>query len=223
VGIAAIALVSAWAPVRGDVQPNIQIFRVQDKYASAHFHSERADPTDPSRTILTDVFVTVFDDEGLSPGTGWAPIPGARVVIEDYYQDGTPLVSVFAFPNDALPLAFTIDRSLGSARLVGSMAGSQYDVPPSTTIAVDLTWNATGPIVRQAGTVHLFNSSPGWRYVYNRNGEVTTRSAEATGIVSIGSFNYTPLPSLAPRDSYDFGNLGDLRGGVQTIGVSRIH
>jgi hypothetical protein len=76
VGIAAIALVSAWAPVRGDVQPNIQIFRVQDKYASAHFHSERADPTDPSRTILTDVFVTVFDDEGLSPA------PGGRQYLE---------------------------------------------------------------------------------------------------------------------------------------------
>src|SRR5262245_47364454 len=113
VGIAALALVAAWAPVRGDVEPFIQIFRGHAKYASAHFHTDRTDPNDPSRTIRTDVFVNVFEASELSPGTGWVPIPGVRVVIEDYYQDGTPLVSVFAVPSRALPPTFTIDRDLG--------------------------------------------------------------------------------------------------------------
>lgn len=185
-------------------------YRVRDKYAQARFNSHTADPGDPNRTLITDVFVVVNMGDIHSPGEGWRPNPDGRALIAQCsYAPGasscTPLLNV-----DAQSFSGTLDisRDLSVAKLVGT-----FTTIEGVTISADLVWSATSPIDGNNIAIHNMDPpSPDFLFIANVNGSGSQRQATATGTVSIGSTNYVSTPS---RDAYTF--VGVLQGGVINI------
>ena len=163
----------------------VQISQVKSDTAFAIFES-----TDQTGCIDTLVFVGGSDSiEHALPG-GPQEGPGIEV---DISQDN---VCTNILLLEATGISSVVDFHLAPDLSTATLAASQVSVLDSLTgksfdVAVNVTWDGTGSVTRQAGTSHF--RAPG--LVMNAVEVGFTRAAQATGTIMNGTTNYVPVPS----------------------------
>ena len=163
------------------------VFKFKGRSASAFFES-----IDASGCIITggSVFVSqqVFHNP---PGGG---IPSAEVFIDLFQFDfctDTPLLSA----SGNAPLAkpdFQVDGTLASAALNATVNMFDFVLSSSFDVTVDLNWTATSSLGHQNSRFNV--TFQGCHENLHTNSAF--RFAEASGSISDGTTNFTPLPSL---------------------------
>ncbi len=189
--------------------------QIRGDFAFADFRSHATDPSDPTRTLFTHVIVAVNMDQTQAPGGGWQSAPGIRVAI---FVDGiragenstTPVLHVES-GSDAgyanLALDYGATRDLGAATLHGVFAGTNMLTGQPVEVAADLAWNATGEVVESKD--HIHNVDPG-SFVGIVHGTSSSRTADASGSVTLGGTNYTEALTHT-------GTIGTVRAGTHDV------
>jgi hypothetical protein len=108
-------------------------------------------------------------------------------------QRGEALLSTGA---ELLGIDFRVDKRLARATLRGSVEAcrafdDEGNCLSTVELVIDLSWTATGGLVRTRDTSSL--RSPGCRVRSSFQG--SARAAQASGTVSDGETNFTPEPS----------------------------
>ena len=178
-----------------------EMYKWKGPGADAYFSS-----WDESGCVATDVSVFTRDETFQNPPG--RPSENSFVYLTIYQYDyclGQQLRSAEGFAwigaND-----LQVAKKLGSATLSTSL--SLYDWTSDTyfDVYVDLTWNATGPAVKEKSQYR--SHAPGCKYHSRFQG--TFRSAEVYGTVTDGATNYTPWTG--------WGNIFDSSGKDMYIG-----
>ncbi len=176
-----------------------EVFSFKGKSAGAFFSS-----TDPSGCIITDAFVFASEDTFQNPPGPGNSSSGASLFIAQFNVcTSTQLLAASGFASLADP-DFQVLGKLNSATLNATVNVFDFVSSSSFNVDVDLTWTGTGPLSRQNSHFHF--QSLGCNASGHSNS--TSRSAEASGSVSDGATNFTPVPSLgASLSSAKSGNV----------------
>ena len=177
----ALAVAMSAAPV-GAVPGTLIIGKSQS--ASAMFTSVSSDGC-----VQTDVTVYAVDgDENSPPGPpevqGFAAVNINTVAL---CEPGPGLSAAGGILNPD----FQVDQQLTTATLNASIPVSG-DLPISS-VEIHLTWTGTGEIVRSHSHDHV--RTPDFVAIFNGTGDL--RTAQASGSVSDGVTNFTPLPAIS--------------------------
>jgi hypothetical protein len=162
------------------------VYKFKGYSASAFFFT-----TDPSGCIVTGGSVFVFEDISHTP-----PGPGsssADVLIDLFKEDtctGTSLMSASNLaPADILN--FQVAGNLDSATVLATVPMFDYVSNTAFNLTVDLTWTGTSSLGHQSSQYK--QNFQGCHLNLKNNSAF--RYAEASGTVSDGTTNFTPLPS----------------------------
>ena len=178
------------------------IFNFKEQGADAFFVSVNG-------CVRTDVYILAGNGRSQNPPGPGSDSTSALIQIfqnDTCNQELLLAAHGFAWLDES---AFQISREMDSAALnvtmnvLDSVSGSSFDVD------VDLTWTATGPLVRRNDSFH--SHAPGCNQNSHQN--VTGRSAEASGSVSNDGTNFTPVSS---GDATTF----EIKGGGVTAGCN---
>jgi hypothetical protein len=162
------------------------VFKFKDDSASAFFSS-----IDPSGCINTGGSVFAFTDSSHSP-----PGPGSSsaAVLIDLFQYNFCTDTLLRSASGSADLAssdFQVTGNLDSATVYAIVP--VYDSVSESTfnVTVDLTWTSTSSLGHQSS--HIKVNFQGCHVNLKNNSAF--RFAEASGTVSDGTTNFTPLPS----------------------------
>ena len=178
----ALLLVGAMRPapaLAGD------IFKFSGVNANAFFFSQEGD--------CVATFVAVFANEGTSQSPPGPPSKGsfADVFIDRFdFCTETSLISASGFKT-LDKSEFSIDQKLNSANLNTSIELFDFVTGTSFTVDVNLNWTGTGDLFRQSFSFK--SMTPKCKFMDSSRG--TFRSAEAAGVISDGTTNFTPEPT----------------------------
>lgn len=177
-----------FSPRTAHAATQVSVFHMRGQTAQAFF-----DSTDATGCIDTSVIVGGGESLVLSFTTpqGGAPQqqPNMFVGISQFDNcTGFLLVNVFA---TSPVFDFHLAADLSSATLTSSLSTINEVTGDPLNLDVSVTWAGTGTTTRQATPSHF--SAPGLRV----NGIVVgfTRAATATGTITDGTTNFTPMPS----------------------------
>jgi hypothetical protein len=170
----------------------VQVTHYRGSYADAYFSS-----TDPSGCVVTSVGVYAFSDTGSGPGADlWI-----------YAFDNCNNNLMFAgYGFTSLATGDFQTTRTDSAQLNTTIPLYDYVSGQTVRRSVSLTWSATGQASRSSGNYRY--QSPGFTSVSQYSG--TFAPAQASGSVSDGTTNYTPVPSTD-------GSIGSVRNGQVNI------
>ena len=159
-----------------------------------HFKGKSADAffSSTDGCIITEGFVFASEDVFQNPPGPGSASSGVSLYIARYNScTDTLLLAADGFASLADP-DFQVTRKLTSATLTATVNVYDFVNDSFFDVFVDLAWTGTGPLGRQNGNFHFH--SPGCNF--NSHSNSTFRSAEASGTVSDGATNFTPVPSL---------------------------
>jgi hypothetical protein len=167
--------------------------------------------TDPSGCISTGVFVFGLDQALRYPQSeNKQPVPQVSVSL---YQSNTCTETQLVSAHGEALLGkhdFVVAGNLDSASLSAATVHMfDYQTGTPFDISVNITWKAVGPVNRQNSqyTYNFQNCHANSHY------QGTMRFAEATGIVSDGSTNFTPSSSSNAQISSS--KSGDVSSGCE--------
>jgi hypothetical protein len=119
----------------------------------------------------------------------------------------TMLIWAAGYDIPLLEGAVQVANNLSSATLNASLELVDYTSYTPVTADVHLTWMATDQSAKPS-FYHTTSHIPGYTYNYHATGK--TRTAQVSGSVSVGSVDYTPIPTSD-------GEFGTEIGGEVTI------
>lgn len=178
------------------------IFKFSGRNAQAFFYSE-------SDCVAT--FVAVFANEGRFQSPPGPPGQGsfASIFIDQFdFCTGESLLIADGFKT-LEESEFTIDRQLSSASLNTSTEMFDFVSGTPFTVDVNVNWTGTGDLFRQSFMSKF--QSPHCKFMDRFRG--TFRNAEASGVVTDSTTNFTPVPTSGA-------SLGQSTSGSLVIGCN---
>ena len=150
------------------------------------------DGTQNGTSLEADVFISQVNNCATTPLSGGGGGCG-------------PTALLCAFGTTFSP-AFQVSKSLASASLSATI--SVFDSVSNTTfnVSVSTTWTATGPLSHESGSSHFHTKNFTENFHFNND----FRDAGASGVVSNGTTNFTPSPSV-------FAQIASFKSGDVTI------
>jgi hypothetical protein len=161
-----------------------------------------------SGCTLTEAFVIASefrqrDTRGPATSVSFASITVSQF---DLCAD-TLVLYAYGTASPLAPGAIQVSKKLNTAQLnttvpvFDEISGTSFDV------SVELNWIATGPLSRQQTTTHFH--TPGC--ITNSHFQGMSRPATASGTMSDGATNFTPVPSISA-------SLDSVKSGTVVIG-----
>ena len=149
--------------------------------------------TDPSGCIQTDTFVTAQRDtyQQLS-GPGTATGTGAVSIFQYDACTDTSLLQAVGQTDSLGATELQISRQLDWAWMRTTIPMTNIDTGDAFDVSVNVAWVSTSDIVRDHSNTN--DRYPGGCHVLNR-WKGSGRDAEASGVVSDGVTNFTPIAS----------------------------
>jgi hypothetical protein len=188
------------------------LFHVSGPFVDAGFSS-----TDPPgcvcpspNCISTSVFISITDNRIQSPpGPVQQPVPFINELdISQYDCTLTPIFITFGCqPQTLTTTNFQISNKLDSATLNVTLECFDFVSSTSVNVSANLTWSATSAPTSEHATNHV--RSPGC--IVNQQFDGTFRAAQASGILSDATTNFTPNPA-------DFADIAFLKEGTISVG-----
>lgn len=191
----------------------VNIVHFSSNSVDASFFTVDPSPCDCSviptpKCIFTDVFVSASDNTiQTPPGKG-----GVSQILADFeiiqFDCAIQLLSAncqLANPD------FQVGKKLDSATLNATLECFDFVSNSTFNVSASLTWTATGDRVRQSSSNRL--QFPGPSCNIHSNSDGSSRGAQASGTVSVGTTNFTPNPTdFADISS---GKSGEVEAGCQ--------
>ena len=149
--------------------------------------------TDPSGCIETDTFVTAQrDTDQQLPGRGTTTGTGAVSIFEYDACTDTSLLQAVGQTDTMAATELQISRQMDWAWMDTTITMTNIDTGDAFDVSVDVAWVGTSDIVRDHDNTNDRYSND--CHVLNR-WKGSGRDAEASGVVSDGVTNFTPIAS----------------------------
>ena len=173
----------------------VEVFNLHRDLVMANFDNTEG-------CIHTTAVVTAFNAATLSFSTPRGPVtppggpqPTSFTIVELNQFDnctGFDLLNGDGITTDPTAISLHVGPNLSTATLVATVPFTNEVTGESFNLAVNLTWNATAPVVRQASRFHEVDGN----IIINGHVVAPTRDAVATGTISGNGTNFTPAPSV---------------------------
>lgn len=171
----------------GTTQAAQDVVQFRREGVQAEFQS-----VDGSGCIFTSVFVLASKEFVRYPPGPKSTTPFAQIGINQY-DSCTDTVLMTASGFSTLAAAdLLVGGKLESAKLTATINVFDYVSGSPFDVFVDLSWTATGPVVRE----NLHDNFHSHDFTFNLHSNGTNRPATASGSVSAGATNFAPNPSV---------------------------
>ena len=196
-----VILFLAGVSLIGAAQAGSPVYHFTGEYANALFSDY-----DGIGCVVNEVYIFAGENVSHTPPARRAGMSEALVQIAEYDLCAQELLSLKQGYTLLPDSAFQVANKIESATLA-AMIEVLDELGEPSHVTINLTWTATGPIVRTKSS--SYTHAPDCKINTHYNG--TQRVASVSGSISDGTTEFTTLPLI-------FANIGTDKAGEITIG-----